>query len=166
MKHLLLTLALLAPLALAACDNKSDDTTTTGSAETPSAMEPAAGDEAAADATEATDADATAATTDAAEPTTTSDSMTTTTPSGDTVTTTTTTTTESAPAATADANSCGDHSAWVGKKKADIQSEIDALGDKARVLYPDSPATMDYNADRVNVILEKDTDVVTEVRCG
>lgn len=163
MKHLLLTLALLAPLALAACDNKSEDTTTTGSIEAPASMEPAAGDE------------ATAATTDSAEPTTTSDSMTTTTPSGDTVTTTTTTTTEAAAEgvaagepnpATPAANSCGDHSAWIGKKKADIQTELDAMGDKVRVLYPDSAATMDYNAERVNVILEKDTDVVTEVRCG
>ena len=165
MKHLLLTLALLAPLALAACDNNASDTTTTSSIDVP-AMEPAAGDEAVSAATEAT--------TDAAEPATTSDTMTTTTPSGDTVTTTTTTTTEAAPAiavgepnpATPAANTCGDHSAWVGKKKADIQTEIDAMGTKVRVMYPDTPATMDYSADRVNVILEKDTDVVTEVRCG
>lgn len=55
------------------------------------------------------------------------------------------------------------HQDWVGKNKADV----DMSGVKAlRVLYPDQPMTMDYNPDRINVILEKGTDKITEVRCG
>lgn len=35
-----------------------------------------------------------------------------------------------------------------------------------RVLYPDSAATMDYNPERINVLLERDTEIITEIRCG
>lgn len=58
------------------------------------------------------------------------------------------------------------HQDWVGKTRGDVQAEIDALTVPVRVLYPDSPATMDYNPQRINVILEHGTDRVTEVRCG
>lgn len=158
MKHLLLMLALTAPLALAACDNSSD--TQTSDAGIPAAMEPAAGDE---------DATTTVTT---SETTTTMDAAT-----GDTTTTTTETSTTmpSEPVVAPDATTaedtttpsteCGDHSAWVGKKISEIQAEVDAMGDKVRVLGPDSAATMDYRADRVNVIIDGDS-IVTEVRCG
>jgi len=149
MKHLLLTLALLAPLALAACDNNAD--TTTSSIDNPSAMEPAAGDAAMTETT--------------TETTTTETTVTPAEPVVAPATTEGVAVGEPNPATPADANSCGDHSAWVGKKQADIQSEIDAMGEKVRVLGPDSAATMDYNAERVNVVVDAEGNV-TEVRCG
>lgn len=59
--------------------------------------------------------------------------------------------------------SCG-HAEFIGQNIKDI--DTDALGVPVRVLYPDSPATMDYNPARINIILEPGTDKVTEVRCG
>lgn len=56
------------------------------------------------------------------------------------------------------------HQDMVGKvyKKEDTADFKETI----RVLYPDTPATMDYRWDRVNIILEKGTDKITEVRCG
>lgn len=35
-----------------------------------------------------------------------------------------------------------------------------------RWIYPDSVVTMDFNARRLNVIMEKDTDIIQSARCG
>jgi hypothetical protein len=59
--------------------------------------------------------------------------------------------------------SCG-YPQFIGQNIKDIDQS--AIRAPLRVLYPDSPATMDYNPARINIILERDTDVVTEVRCG
>jgi len=65
--------------------------------------------------------------------------------------------------ATPDTIAC-DFSDLVGKNISEVDQA--SYGRPIRVLYPDSPATMDFNAERINIILEKGTDKVTEVRCG
>lgn len=61
------------------------------------------------------------------------------------------------------ADACNPNQDWVGKKK----DEVDMSGIKAlRVIYPNQPVTMDYSPERLNVILEEGTDIITEVRCG
>ena len=55
------------------------------------------------------------------------------------------------------------HQDWVGQR-------IDALNDVAlpegtRVLFPTTPATMDYNPDRLNVAVDK-SDTIARVYCG
>lgn len=60
-------------------------------------------------------------------------------------------------------NACNANQDWVGKKK----DEVDMSGIKAlRVIYPNQPVTMDYSPERLNVILEEGTDIITEVKCG
>lgn len=60
--------------------------------------------------------------------------------------------------------SCGDFTHLIGKNIKDI--DISAIKNRSRVIYPDSPVTMDFSPDRVNIILEKGTDIIIEVRCG
>ena len=36
----------------------------------------------------------------------------------------------------------------------------------ARWLYPNSPVTMDYRPDRLNVTMDTGTDVIRSARCG
>lgn len=65
--------------------------------------------------------------------------------------------------ATPSENACGADQTWVGKKKDDV----DMSGFKAvRVIYPNQPVTMDFSPERLNVILEEGTDIITEVKCG
>ncbi len=52
---------------------------------------------------------------------------------------------------------------WVGK--AVDEEAVKATGRVYRILKPDSAATMDYNPERINVIVD-DHNVVTAVRCG
>jgi hypothetical protein len=58
---------------------------------------------------------------------------------------------------------------WIGKAatpavRADIAR---ATGAKAiRWLYPDSVVTMDYSPGRLNVTMDKGTDVIRSARCG
>lgn len=59
--------------------------------------------------------------------------------------------------------SCGDHSEWVGKKVD--ERKIKRTGKPYRILKPNSMATQDYSAQRINVIIN-DKDIVIEVRCG
>jgi hypothetical protein len=55
------------------------------------------------------------------------------------------------------------HQDWVGKR-VDVLNEVD-LPDGTRVLFPTTPATMDYREDRTNVTVDK-TDTITRVYCG
>ena len=65
----------------------------------------------------------------------------------------------------ADAASCGadEHQDWVGKR-VDALNDVD-LPEGARVLFPTTPATMDYRPDRLNVSVDK-TDTITRVYCS
>lgn len=67
------------------------------------------------------------------------------------------------PPQTAPEPACG-HQELVGQQMSD--SILKSIKGPVRVLYPDSMATMDYSPDRVNIILEKGTDKIIEVRCG
>lgn len=58
---------------------------------------------------------------------------------------------------------------WIGKKataavKADIAKATGA--ERIRWLYPDSIVTQDYRQDRLNVRLDKGTDVIRSANCG
>lgn len=58
---------------------------------------------------------------------------------------------------------------WVGKAATDaVRTEVlKATGARtARWLYPDSVMTMDYRQDRLNVVMDKGTDVIRSARCG
>ncbi len=56
-----------------------------------------------------------------------------------------------------------DHQDWVGKR-VDVLNDVD-LPEGTRVLFPTTPATMDYREDRMNVSVGKD-DVISKVTCG
>lgn len=76
---------------------------------------------------------------------------------------------QAAPAPGPNACNADKAKAWFGKKatlevRAAVQS---ATGAKSiRWLYPDSVVTMDYRADRLNVTMDKGTDVIRSARCG
>lgn len=55
------------------------------------------------------------------------------------------------------------HQDWVGKR-IDVLNEVD-LPQGTRVLFPTTPATMDYRGDRLNVSVDK-ADKITRVFCG
>lgn len=58
---------------------------------------------------------------------------------------------------------------WIGKKAtAAVRAEVEkATGAKrTRWLYPDSIVTMDYREDRLNVTMDKGTDVIRSAKCG
>ena len=61
--------------------------------------------------------------------------------------------------------SCGaaDHQAWVGQR-VDVLNDA-SLPDDTRVLFPTTPATMDYRAERLNIAVDK-ADTITRVYCG
>lgn len=52
---------------------------------------------------------------------------------------------------------------WVGQPVD--EEAVKATGRPYRILKPDSAATMDFNPERINVLVD-DHDVVTAVRCG
>ena len=59
--------------------------------------------------------------------------------------------------------------AWFGKKATtEVRAAVQAAtGAKAvRWLYPDSVVTMDYRSDRLNVTMDKGTDIIRSARCG
>ncbi len=62
-----------------------------------------------------------------------------------------------------DACRASDHQDWVGQR-VDVLNDVD-LPEGARVLFPTTPATMDYRAERVNVTVDKN-DLITRVYCG
>jgi hypothetical protein len=55
------------------------------------------------------------------------------------------------------------HQDWVGQR-VDVLNDVD-LPEGARVLFPTTPATMDFNAARLNVAVDK-ADTITRVYCG
>jgi len=65
----------------------------------------------------------------------------------------------------ADAGSCGadERQDWVGKR-VDVLNDVD-LPEGTRVLFPTTPATMDFRDDRLNVAVDK-SDVISRVYCG
>jgi hypothetical protein len=52
---------------------------------------------------------------------------------------------------------------WVGQPVN--EEAVKAAGRPYRILKPDSAATMDFNPERINVLVD-DHNVVTAVRCG
>lgn len=59
--------------------------------------------------------------------------------------------------------------AWIGKKAtAEVRAEVkQATGAQMiRWLYPDSVVTQDYRPERLNVTMDKGTEVIRKVRCG
>lgn len=58
---------------------------------------------------------------------------------------------------------CG-HQELVGKKITDV--DLKSFKGPVRVVYPNSPMTMDYSADRINLIVEDGTDFILQVTCG
>jgi peptidase inhibitor I78 family protein len=154
MKHLMLTCALLMPLALAACDNKKDDTAqnenqTSMVADVP-AVAPASG----------TIVDT--------MPDTTNQAAVNTPVPADTPSMQNTPVNKQIavgePNPSAPGGTCGADQSWVGKTMKDV--DLSQIKTPVRTLYPDSPATMDFSAERLNIILERGTDRITEVRCG
>lgn len=69
------------------------------------------------------------------------------------------------PASEAAGGTCpaADHQDWVGKR-VDVLNDVD-LPKGARVLFPTTPATMDYREDRLNISIDK-SDRITRVFCG
>ena len=55
------------------------------------------------------------------------------------------------------------HQDWVGKR-VDVLNDVD-LPEGTRVLFPTTPATMDFREDRMNVTVDK-ADTITRVYCG
>jgi Peptidase inhibitor I78 family len=68
-------------------------------------------------------------------------------------------------AAIVPAGSCaaGQHQDWVGQR-VDVLNEV-TLPEGTRVLFPTTPATMDFREDRMNVEVDK-SDTITRVFCG
>ena len=56
-----------------------------------------------------------------------------------------------------------DHQDWVGKR-VDVLNDVE-LPQGTRVLFPTTPATMDYREDRTNVTVDKH-DTIARVYCG
>lgn len=56
-----------------------------------------------------------------------------------------------------------EHQAWVGQR-VDVLNEVE-LPQGTRVLFPTTPATMDYREDRLNISVDK-SDKITRVFCG
>ncbi|AGH97444.1 I78 family peptidase inhibitor [Micavibrio aeruginosavorus] len=54
---------------------------------------------------------------------------------------------------------------WIGKEVAAAEEELRKLGRVVRILGKDSPATMDYRHDRVNVIHDDNGQIIS-VTCG
>lgn len=67
--------------------------------------------------------------------------------------------------AVAEGRTCGadERQAWVGQSVASL-NDID-LPEGARVLFPTTPATMDYNPERLNVSVDA-SDTISRVYCG
>ena len=55
------------------------------------------------------------------------------------------------------------HQDWVGQR-VDFLNDV-ALPEGARVLFPTTPATSDFRADRLNIAVDK-ADTIARVYCG
>ena len=55
------------------------------------------------------------------------------------------------------------HQDWVGQR-VDVLNDVE-LPEGARVLFPTTPATMDYREDRLNIEVDK-ADRIARVYCG
>jgi hypothetical protein len=62
-----------------------------------------------------------------------------------------------------DACKASEHQDWVGKR-VDVLNDVD-LPEGTRVLFPTTPATMDFRPDRLNVSVDKN-DVIDRVYCS
>ena len=69
------------------------------------------------------------------------------------------------PDAVAEGRTCGadERQAWVGQSVASL-NDID-LPEGSRVLFPTTPATMNYNPERLNVSVDAG-DAISRVYCG
>lgn len=64
---------------------------------------------------------------------------------------------------TVDEAACGDFNSWVGQP---INEEsVRGLGRPYRIVGPQDPVTMDFNPERVNIVIDNNR-VVLAVRCG
>lgn len=64
---------------------------------------------------------------------------------------------------TVDEAACGDFNSWVGQP---INEEnVKGLGRPYRIVGPQDPVTMDFNPERVNIVID-DNRLVLAVRCG
>lgn len=70
------------------------------------------------------------------------------------------------PPATAEKDQCGlkDAQAFVGKPRTSLPAPVDPS--RWRVACTTCPVTMDFRADRLNILFNADTGVVQEVKCG
>jgi hypothetical protein len=57
----------------------------------------------------------------------------------------------------------GAHQDWVGQR-VDVLNDVD-LPEGTRVLFPTTPATMDFREERMNVVVDKN-DIIARVYCG
>ena len=58
---------------------------------------------------------------------------------------------------------------WIGREATvPVRLEVVAAADPGadRWIYPDSMVTQDHRADRLNVMMEKETDIIVSARCG
>ena len=69
------------------------------------------------------------------------------------------------PEAAAEGRTCGadERQDWVGQSVAAL-NDVD-LPEGTRVLFPTTPATMDFNAERLNVAVDA-ADSISRVYCG
>ncbi len=67
---------------------------------------------------------------------------------------------------TAEADQCGlkDAQAFVGKPRTSLPAPVDPS--RWRVACTTCPVTMDFRADRLNILFNADTGIVQEVKCG
>lgn len=68
-------------------------------------------------------------------------------------------------------DACGASKAepWIGKKAtAAVRAEVEKVtgAQSVRWIYPDSVVTQDYRSDRLNVVMDKGTDMIRRLRCG
>lgn len=73
---------------------------------------------------------------------------------------------KSSPSADAGKDQCGlrDAQQYVGKPRTSLPAPVDPS--RWRVACTTCPVTMDYRADRLNILFNADTGVVQEVKCG
>jgi hypothetical protein len=67
------------------------------------------------------------------------------------------------PGAVAGSCPADQHQDWVGQR-VDVLNDVD-LPEGTRVLFPTTPATMDYREERMNVEVDK-ADTIARVYCG
>ena len=70
------------------------------------------------------------------------------------------------PVSEASKDQCGlkDAQAFVGKPRTSLPAPVDPS--RWRVACTTCPVTMDYRADRLNILFNADTGIVQEVKCG